>query len=241
MAHDDIFRELREPGEPFRFDARVADVFDDMIHRSLPGYAALIDLLGVAARQFSRDGSTIYDLGCSLGTGTLAMRRALGARPVNIVAVDQSAAMVDRCRRMIARDASRAPVVVQCADAAQVPLDDASVVVMNFTLQFISHAARLGLVQRIFDSLGEGGVFVLSEKLHFDDAEQARLFEGLHDAFRRENGYSELEISQKRDALEHVLRCDTEEQHRARLAAAGFGRVELWFKAVNFASWLAFK
>src|SRR5690606_25585618 len=102
----------------FRFDGAVADVFDDMIRRSIPGYDALVRLLAVAARRYGRDGTAIYDLGCSLGTVTLAMRRAVGPR-VTLVAVDQSSAMIERCRRAVERDNSPVPVRVVCGDAAE--------------------------------------------------------------------------------------------------------------------------
>lgn len=239
MAHDDLFK--RPPvGDPvFRFDGAVADVFDDMIRRSIPGYEALVRLIAVAARRYARDDTVIYDLGCSLGTLTLAMRRAVQKR-VAIVAIDESPAMIQRCERLIERDNSPVPVHVVCGDIAQHPIEHASLVVMNFTLQFMPTERRLELLRSIRSGLVPGGVLVLSEKLAFDTESRARLLQELHDDFRRANGYTDLEISRKRDALEQVLRCDTEEVQRRRLADAGFGQVEPWFRGLNFASWLAF-
>ena len=104
MARDEIFRKPRELSEPFRFDGEVADVFDDMLRRSIPGYAALAALVGVAAHRYCHEGTRAFDLGCSLGTATLAIRHGVRNRDVHITAVDQSEAMVERCRAILARD-----------------------------------------------------------------------------------------------------------------------------------------
>ncbi len=240
MARDEIFRRPR-PTEPFRFDGDVADVFDDMLRRSIPGYDALAQLVGVAARRYCQDGTRAFDLGCSLGTATLAIRHGVRGRSVHITAIDQSQAMVDRCRTIVERDGGAALVEVLCDDASSVAIEGASLVVMNFTLQFIDPAARSPLLRRIYDGLIPGGALVLSEKLSFAKPEEAELMEGLHDEFRRENGYSDLEISQKRNALENVLVCDSRETQEERLRAVGFEQAWRWYRCLNFASWLALK
>ena len=89
--------------------------------------------------------------------------------------------------------------------------------------------------------LVDQGVLILSEKIQFSDERSEQLFVDLHHDFKRGNGYSDLEISQKRDALEHVLIPETIEAHRERLLAAGFSRVETWFQCFNFVSLVAFR
>jgi tRNA (cmo5U34)-methyltransferase len=133
------------------------------------------------------------------------------------------------------------PITLQHADVLDVPLQPASVVVMNFTLQFIAADQRDALVRRIADALQPGGIFVLSEKICFADEDENQLQQTLHHAFKFNNGYSQLEISQKRTALENVLVPETLEAHRARLLDAGFSRVSVWFHCFNFMSLVAFR
>ena len=238
---DTLYSVAHEPLAEFAFDARVAAVFPDMIRRSVPGYATTIGLLGLIAGEYAQADSHIYDLGCSLGATTLAMRRRLNQPGCRIIAVDNAAAMVERCREHVEADNAPAPVDVVCADIRDVPIENASVVAMTFTLQFIAPEQRLALLQRIHTGLRPGGVLLLSEKLAFADHTEHALLQRLHLAFKRANGYSELEISQKRAALENVLIPETEEQHRQRLLTAGFSQVHPWFQAFNFGSFIAVK
>ena len=130
------------------------------------------------------------------------------------------------------------PVELICADIRDVKIQQASLVVMNFTLQFIAPEHRQALLDRIYQGLKPGGVLLVSEKVGFDAAEQEWMSE-LHHAFKKANGYSELEISQKRTALERVLRPDTPATHRRRLHQAGFADCVQWFQCLNFVSFVA--
>ncbi len=238
---DDIYASPQEMLVDFAFDERVASVFPDMIRRSVPGYSEIIALLGLFAEQYAQPDSRLYDLGCSLGAATLSLRRRIIASGCTLIAVDNSEAMVERCRENIAHDLATTPVEVQCADIRDVEINNASVVVLNFTLQFLPDVERLALLQKIYHGLLPGGVLILSEKLRFSREEQQRFQEQLHLAFKRANGYSELEISQKRAALEEVLVPDTLQQHNERLHQAGFSQIEPWFQAFNFVSIAAVK
>ncbi|MGD9000099.1 MAG: carboxy-S-adenosyl-L-methionine synthase CmoA [Granulosicoccaceae bacterium] len=238
---DGIYADKQDMIVDFAFDETVARVFPDMIRRSVPGYETIIPLLGLLAERYARPGTHIYDLGCSLGAATLAMRRRIRHDSCRIIAVDNAQAMLDTAQRNLALDDSPIPVEFVCADIRELEMRDASFVVMNFTLQFIAPADRLALLQKIATVLQPGDAFVLSEKLVFDDPCQQQLMEDLQLDFKRANGYSELEISQKRTALENVLVPDTLETHKARLHEAGFGRVHVWMQCFNFASLLAIK
>ncbi|MDD4915812.1 MAG: carboxy-S-adenosyl-L-methionine synthase CmoA [Methylococcales bacterium] len=224
----------------FNFDDKVAEVFPDMIRRSVPGYSAIISAIGLLAGRFASADSVCYDLGCSLGAATIAMRREISAKNCRIVAVDNSPAMVGRFRESLRPDAGVA-VDVQCADIRDVPILNASVVVLNFTLQFIPPADRAGLLANIYQGLLPGGILILSEKLAFDDARQQALQTDMHHLFKKAQGYSELEVSQKRAALENVLIPETFAVHRQRLTAVGFSSAEIWFQYFNFASIIALK
>lgn len=239
MSQDRIYATAREHIIDFAFDETVAAVFPDMIRRSVPGYGDIVALTGLIAERFARAGTRCYDLGCSLGAVSLTMRRRVRAPDVRIVAVDNAEAMVNRCREHVNAEQGP-PVDVICADIRDVPIENASVVVLNFTLQFVPPADRAALLARIRAGMVEGGVLVLSEKIAFADAQSQQFNETLHLDFKRANGYSELEISQKRTALENVLIPDTLEAHEARLTAAGFKRVEPWYRCFNFASLVAF-
>jgi len=223
------------------FDERVAEVFPDMIQRSVPGYSNIISMIGMLAERFVTPNTQVYDLGCSLGAATLSVRRSVQADGCKIIAVDNSPAMVERCRRHIDAFRASTPVAVIEADIRDIPIENASMVVLNFTLQFLAPADRQTLLARIYQGLNPGGALVLSEKFSFEDADVGELLFNMHHDFKRANGYSELEISQKRSMLENVMLTDSVEAHKARLRQAGFEHSELWFQCFNFGSLVALK
>ncbi len=240
---DRIYATPQAQVSDFAFNEDVVRVFPDMIKRSVPGYPTIVENLGVLAAQFARPGSALYDLGCSLGAVTQAMRRHVKSEGCRVIGVDNSAAMVARCHEYLhAQDSmfqELLPYELIEGDILALDFQPASVVALNFTLQFIAPERRLELLTRIRQSLLPGGALILSEKLRFeDDAEQALLTD-LHITFKRANGYSELEIAQKRSALENVMKPDSLQQHRERLLAAGFRQVTPWFQCLNFASLVA--
>ena len=225
----------------FRFDERVASVFSDMIRRSVPGYDEIISLLGLFAQNYSQPGSNIYDLGCSLGASTLALRERISAKGCSIIAVDNSEAMIEQCEKNLQQIESSINVDLRCADILDIEISNASVVVLNFTLQFIPLEERAGLMRKIFEGMLPGGVLILSEKIAFDEPQEQQQQEALHIAFKQANGYSELEISQKRSALEQVLVPESIATHQQRLHNAGFASANIWFQCLNFASIVATK
>ena len=240
---DKLFASPISKVDDFRFDDAVARVFPDMIKRSVPGYHTIIESIGVIAGHYAQPGTLIYDLGCSLGAATQSMRRHLPQNGCRIIAVDNAEAMSERCREYLsAQDAmleEAIPAEVVTADINTLTLQPCSMVVLNFTLQFIPPHQRLALLQRIRKALLPGGVLVLSEKLNFTDSQTQNALESLHYAFKRANGYSELEIAQKRTAIENVMRPDPLEVHQQRLRDAGFSHSHLWFQCLNFCSMIA--
>jgi tRNA (cmo5U34)-methyltransferase len=238
--HDSIFRSENGTREDFRFDESVAKVLPDMLRRSIPGYAALLQLIGVLAGAKVVEGARVYDLGCSLGAVSLSIRHALGARNATIVAVDQSAAMVERCRNAIDADSALCPVDVLVGDIRDFQFSPCSFVVLNFTLQFVEKEQRSVILERIARALVPGGILVISEKTTAHDERHDKFFAQTHDAFRRENGYSQIEISRKREALERVLVPETPEYTLALLRTSGLEPIE-WFRSLYFVSWVATK
>ncbi len=231
---------IAQPGD-WRFDERVAEVFPDMLQRSVPGYSTIIAMIGMLAQRCVSPGSQVYDLGCSLGAVTLSVRRHINVKGCQIIAVDNSPAMVERCRRHIEACQADTPVIVQQADIRQVAVDNASMVVLNFTLQFLPPDDRLALLKTIFEGLRPGGVLVLSEKFSFEDRATDELLLAMYHDFKRANGYSELQISQKRHMLKNVMITESVGVHKKRLSEAGFSHAELWFQSLNFGSLLAVK
>ena len=240
MSHDNLFANSQQVVD-FAFDDAVADVFPDMIRRSVPGYETVISLLGVLAQHYAQDNSNIYDLGSSLGAATLSMHRQIRAENIKHICIDNSEAMVKRSQSRLARHMPDADLTILCDDIEQADIQNASLVVVNFTLQFLTPESRLALLKKIYDGLLPNGVLILSEKLVFDDAEENQLQIDWHLTFKRANGYSDMEISQKRAALEHVLIPDTLAEHQSRLQEAGFEQSYQWFQGFNFVSLVAIK
>ncbi|QXO18508.1 MULTISPECIES: carboxy-S-adenosyl-L-methionine synthase CmoA [Vibrio] len=238
---DTIFSSPIDKIGDFTFDERVVEVFPDMIQRSVPGYANIISAIGMLAERFAKPHSNLYDLGCSLGAATLSMRRGIKQEGCKIIGVDNSAAMVERCKLHVNAYRSDTPVEIIEADIRNMTIENASVVVLNFTLQFLSPHDRFTLLEKIYAGLRPGGILILSEKYVFENQVANELLIDLHHDFKRANGYSELEISQKRSAIENVMRPDSVEIHRERFAKIGFSSYEVWFQCFNFGSMFAIK
>ena len=241
--NDRIYAAPQPQISDFTFNEAVVRVFPDMIKRSVPGYPTIVENIGVLAAQFAQRNSVLYDLGSSLGAVTQALRRHVKTEGCRVLAIDNSPAMVERCREYLhAQDSmfqELLPVEVEEGDILALAFQPCSVVALNFTLQFIAPEQRLPLLSRIHQSLLPGGALILSEKLRFEDETEQQLLTDLHIGFKRANGYSELEIAQKRSALDNVMKPDSLELHRQRLLDAGFSQVIPWFQCLNFASLIA--
>lgn len=240
MEKDNIYAQPREHVSAFCFDEHVVRVFDDMIARSVPGYGLLLEMISVITREYAKPDTTLYDLGCSLGASTLAMRHSAPAG-TRIVAIDNAPAMIERAQHNITADAATAPVTLLCDDIRQLAFERSSLMTFNLTLQFIPAADRLPLLSRMADALIKDGALILSEKIQLPDAQKNQTITTLHHGFKRAQGYSDLEIAQKRSALDNVLIPDTLDTHIQRLHDAGFTQVVPWFQCFNFVSLLAIR
>lgn len=223
----------------FVFDGAVAAVFPDMIKRSVPGYPAIINMIQLLAQEYAQPDSVLLDLGCSLGASTVALDLGAAGRGCQVIGVDNAPAMLGRAQAI--SSGGHPQIEWLCGDVREVPIEDASVVVLNFTLQFLPPADRLSLLKRIQLGLRPGGILILSEKIAGQDNLADELLNEMHHAFKRANGYSQLEISRKRTALENVLLPETLMVHQQRLEQAGFSRSDLWFQCFNFISLVARK
>lgn len=228
---DRVYRRPRDQIVDFAFDATVAEVFQDMIRRSVPGYETVAAITGLIAARHLPAGGICYDLGCSLGAGAHAVLRAAGERDCRVVAIDSSAPMLARARALAAGEPR---IEWRLGDVREAEVQNASVVLLNFVLQFLPPEHRLPLLRRLRAGLAPGGVVLVAEKLR-----AAPELEAIHLDFKRANAYSELEIAQKRTALENVMIPDAAADHVERLTAAGFAHVEQWFRCLNWGAFIA--
>ncbi len=238
---DNIFSGKIEKIVDFKFDEKVAKVFEDMLRRSIPAYGTIITVTGMFAEKFAQANSNIYDLGCSLGASALAMQQRITQENCKIIAVDNSPAMIERAKDFVDNSKYKTPIELLEQDVEETEIENASIVVLNLTLQFLQPEKRLALLHKIFNGLREGGILILTEKVKYSDVElDERQAERYYD-FKAFMGYSRLEISRKRDALENVMILDKLETHLERLRKLGFAYADVWFQVFNFISIIAQK
>lgn len=240
MGHDDIYAlPLKKVGD-FVFDERVVAVFQDMIERSVPGYSSILATIGEIAERYAQPHTNIFDLGCSLGAATRVIHPRL-PDSCTIRAIDSSEPMIEEFKNRLPSTDGGARIVTECSDIQQVDIENASLTILNFTLQFIPVDERLGLLKKIAAGTIDGGALVLSEKIAFPDPHQQSLLSDLHHDFKRANGYSDLEIAQKRKAIENMMTPEYLKVHLERLNKVGFRTATCWFQCFNFVSIVAVK
>ncbi len=235
---DNLYQTGDGPGR-FEFNDAVARVFDDMLERSVPLYRECLSTAVAWAARHAVPGSRVYDLGCSTGSLLALLAKAV-PEGVRLIGVDSSAAMLEKAREKLAR----APAIweLEQADlAAGFRPAEASVVVMNYTLQFLPPKGRGPLLGRLHGGMREGGLLLVIEKIRAEHPEHEETLTGLYHDHKRQRGYTELEIARKREALENVLIPLTAEGNRALIAGAGFRAVELFFRWNNFTGFVALK
>ena len=240
MARDEIFKD-NAMNRAFQFDGKVADVFDDMLNRSVPCYRMVIDMTGNILEKFLRDGDRIYDLGCSTGATLVELAGRLARPDLHFIGVDSSPAMLSKARHKAEMFAVAGRVDFQEADIIDLDISGAGAVIMNYTLQFLRPIQRQEFLTKVQRALRPGGVLLISEKVVSPDPELNRAFIDFYLDFKRRNGYSETEISRKRQALENVLIPFSIKENLDLLRQAGFASGETFFQWFNFASLVARK
>ena len=239
FMRDQVFRTSKSEIAPFTFDDSVASVFNDMLTRSVPGYGTVLSMLTILGKRYAQENSKVYDLGCSLGAASLALAQNITASNIEIIGYDMSEPMLQRARELVVQSGKTSLVTLKYGDVCSVDFEPASIIVLNLTLQFIDPQQRKPLLQKIYDALLPGGVFLLVEKS--EDESSDEVFTDLYYDFKRLNGYNELEISQKRTALEDVLIPESSTTHLQRLRDVGFQRYEQWFQTLIFRGYIAWK
>ena len=238
---DEVFKDPQDAVADFTFGEKVASVFDDMLHRSVPFYDEVQRMIGELASDFAAEGTTIYDLGCSTGTTLLNLDAKVGPR-VKFVGIDNSEEMLNRCRKKLAEHPLKRELELICADLNHgVHIENASMVLMVLTLQFVRPLYRDKLVASILQGLNENGCLILVEKVLGEDSLFNRLFIKYYYDLKKRHGYSDLEISQKREALENVLIPYKLLENREMLLHTGFRYCDTFFKWYNFCGLIAVK
>ncbi len=235
---DELFTE--ELKKQFEFDERVAGVFDDMLSRSIPYYALALELSAdFALANLPKEGGWVYDLGCSTGSLLLEIERRAGAKNSRLIGIDNSEAMLSRARAKALGYGSRVDFIQ--GDILDFEYQKSEVILCHYTLQFIRPIHRAYLVQKLYDSLKPEGILIFSEKVVSEDRVLDHQMIERYYAYKREQGYSEVEIVKKREALENVLIPYTAKENEKMLLEAGFAHVETLFRWVNFATFIAKK
>ncbi|QFY41796.1 carboxy-S-adenosyl-L-methionine synthase CmoA [Candidatus Methylospira mobilis] len=225
----------------FRFDVETARVFDDMINRSVPLYPEIQRMIGEIAADFAQPGTRLFDLGCATGA-TLTLLDQEIDNSVRFIGIDNSDDMLDKARRNFsALDSARTIEWINADLHQNVPIESASVVIMNLTLQFIRPLYRQRLMRAIVEGMNDQGCLILIEKLTLSDSLFNRLFIRYYYNMKKRRGYSEVEIAHKREALENVLIPYRPEENRELLAQAGFNHIEEFFRWYNFCGIIAVK
>jgi tRNA (cmo5U34)-methyltransferase len=244
MKKDAIFAEKTQAVGDFNFGEKTAEVFEDMLDRSIPLYRELQRMLGEIAAEFAVSGTNVYDLGCSNGITLETLSSAIGAagKEVQLIGVDYSQAMLDKAALRFGNQGQLGKAKLILADLNEgCAIENASVVVLNLTLQFVRPLFRDRLVRSICDGLNENGCLILVEKVLGNDSLFNRLFIKFYYDMKRRNSYSDTEISQKREALENVLIPYRIDENFELLKRNGFGSVDVFYKWYNFSGLLGVK
>ncbi len=239
MQIDRLFNEIDPKVGGFTFDQNVARVFDDMIARSVPLYADVQRLLPVLASLLDDPVIKVVDLGCSTGTSLIHLAQSLPDRQFELVGVDNSPAMLEKCSEKLSTFGLQDQIELVQSDICDFDIQDASIVLMNYTLQFVELPNRPALLARICQSICPGGFMLVSEKVSHHQLAVDDALVDLYFEFKRRNGYSDLEIARKREALENVLVPVTIDENSRMFGEAGFVDVELMLKWFNFATFVA--
>lgn len=238
---DEVFTTNKSGAKDFKFNSQVVSVFDDMVTRSVPFYIETQRMMTELARDIVPEGGVVYDLGCSTGTTFMNLDRVL-PESVKFVGIDNSQAMLDKCATNLKEAGVTREIELRYGDLDKgVDMSDASLVVLCLTLQFVRPLYRERLVKSIHDQMKDNGAVFLVEKVLGESSMFNRLFIDYYYDFKRRNDYSDMEIAQKREALENVLIPYKLDENRELLKEVGFRYVDVFFKWYNFTGVVAVK
>ena len=238
---DDIFAEPSSRPTDFAFDATTVRVFDNMVSRSVPFYGEIQRMTAELAEEFAVPRSTVYDLGCATGTTLMALEARLEPS-IAFMGYDNAPDMVERARQRLAALPLGRHREIRLADLHQpFSIENATVTVMLFTLQFVRPLHRDRVIRTIVEGTRKQGALIVAEKVIESDSLFNRLFIDNYYDMKRRHGYSDMEIARKREALENVLIPYRIEENRELLLECGFTKFQEFFRWYNFAGMIAVK
>ncbi|MEA1879052.1 MAG: carboxy-S-adenosyl-L-methionine synthase CmoA [Campylobacterota bacterium] len=236
MPKDKVFSQ--KINKKFEFDEAVASVFDDMLSRSVPFYDEVRKLIIALILAEQKEGMKVLDLGSSTAKFLLDLHAKMEV-PMKLKGLDNSQAMLDRAEQKC--QAFGANIELALADMLTYNYSQEDVIVANYTLQFIRPMHRVELMKKIFTGLNDDGMFIFSEKIVFEDKVLDKNIIDIYYNYKKEQGYSEYEIAQKREALENVLIPFTIKENIQMCKDAGFTKIETIFQWSNFVTFVAKK
>ena len=238
---DTLFVDPTAPPEDFQFSPKVAEVFDDMLERSVPFYKETMAMAANLLETFVAPHQVVYDLGCSTGATMIELARRLPHRDLHFIGVDSSAAMVKKATLKAELYSKSKQLHFVQADILNFPLREPAAIILHYTLQFIRPLQRLDFLCQLQAALKPGGLLLVCEKTISHHPLFNRAFIGYYLDFKRRQGYSEIEIAKKREALENVLVPFSAAETVELLQKAGFDHVEQFFQWFNFSGFVARK
>lgn len=225
----------------FDFGKETAEVFDDMLERSVPLYRELQRMISEIAAEFAQERTSIYDLGCSTGI-TLSNVHDRLSKNIRLIGIDYSLEMLNKCKERFMANGTLKDYKLIYGDLNQpINIDNASVVILNLTLQFIRPIYRDRLIKCIYDGLIDNGCLILVEKVLGNDSAFNQMFTKLYYDMKKRQGYSDMEIARKREALENVLIPYRLDENRQLLIRNGFSHMDIFYKWYNFCGIAAVK
>ena len=234
---DNLYKKKFPQNHKFTFNNEVANVFEDMVNRSVPGYDFLVENIGVLSKKFYQPNTDIYDLGSSLCSCSLSILDKVENLNGDIYAVDTSQAMIDICKENI----KRKEIKYINADLFDINVENSSIIILNLTLQFIDIKKRTDLLKKLYSQLIKSGMIIITEKITLDRNSDDIFFKNFHDFFKENNGYTKEEIDRKKIALEKTMIIESEEVHEKRFINVGCKNFYKWFQCYNFESWVLIK
>ncbi len=241
MKKDDVFKEKLDKVSTFSFDQKVVQVFDDMVFRSIPMYKETQTLTAEIISKHYQFKGIILDLGCSIGRSIYTLAKHIKNPNLKIVGVDSSKFMVQKCEENLSNYRLQGDIKISQNDILTMEFKNVEIFIMHYTLQFIPYVQKEFLIQKIYDALPQGSLFIFSEKLQQSDDKIENWFTQIYFDFKRKQGYSELEIAQKRESLENVLEPLTYLSLEKMLQTAGFSKISNLCQYLNFGTFLAIK
>ncbi len=238
---DNIF-DSKYKTHDFVFDEKVASVFDDMVSRSVPMYKESMVAAVSLSKSFVKPNSKVYDIGCSTGSLLIKFAELFDDKSIELIGIDSSQFMLNEAKKKIQKTNLTPKVILKKQDIEQtLNIKNASVVFMNYTLQFIRPLNRQKVLDQIFSGMKNNSALIIIEKVLGNDSLFNRMYIDLYFRYKASVGYSDLEIKNKRESLENVLIPYRIDENIELLKRSGFKSVDIFFKWFNWSGIIAVK